>query len=165
MVTGPEKTRATLMDVPQNVDDFRSHFRISRNTFDIILQDIYHSLLLKGKGQHDTVSPDKQLAVCLWYLANQESMREVAHLFGLSKSTVHGIIMKVCNAFMDLGPRVIVWPSPVRQREIAHDVEEICKLPGVIGFLDGSHIRLASILNRDRDFYNRKGFPSMQLQV
>lgn len=32
-----------------------------------------------------------------------------------------------------------------------------CGLPGVDGFLDGTHIRLSSALNGERDFYNRKG--------
>jgi len=38
-------------------------------------------------------------------------------------------------------------------------------LPGIVGALDGSHIRLASCPRGDTDYINRKGFPSMQLQV
>jgi len=44
-------------------------------------------------------------------------------------------------------------------------VEQLCHLPGVVGFVDGSHVRLSSALGGDKDFYNRKGFPSIQLQV
>ena len=32
-------------------------------------------------------------------------------------------------------------------------------------FRDGCHIPLSSALKGDRDYYNRKGFPSMHLQV
>ena len=38
-------------------------------------------------------------------------------------------------------------------------------MKGCIGFIDGTHIRLASSLCGERDYYNHKGFPSIQLQV
>lgn len=52
---------------------------------------------------------------------------------------------------------MICWPNAERQKEISREVENICGLPGVVGFLDGTHIRLSSALNGERDFYNRKG--------
>lgn len=60
---------------------------------------------------------------------------------------------------------IIRWPPPQRQVEIATAVEEVSSLPGVIGFIDGSHIRLSAALGGEQDYYNRKGYPSMQLQV
>ena len=38
-------------------------------------------------------------------------------------------------------------------------------IPGIIGALDGTHIRLYSAPKGDRDYFNRKQFPSIQLQV
>jgi len=61
--------------------------------------------------------------------------------------------------------QVIRWPSPNRQRQIAGNIEQICHLPGVVGFIDGTHVRISAALKGDRDYYNRKGFPSVQLQV
>lgn len=42
---------------------------------------------------------EKQFLLFLWYISNQESMREAANLFGISKSTVHETIMIVCHVF------------------------------------------------------------------
>lgn len=92
-------------------------------------------------------------------------MRELAHIFNLSKSTVHAVVMRVLDALQELKPRVICWPNAERQKEISREVENICGLRGVVGFLDGTHIRLSSALNGERDFYNRKGFPSIQVQA
>jgi hypothetical protein len=64
-----------------------------------------------------------------------------------------------------LSTQIIRWPTPERQREIAAAVEDACELTGVVGFLDGTHIRLSAALQGDRDYFNRKGFPSIQLQV
>ena len=49
-----------------------------------------------GKKQVDV---EKQLLLFVWYLANQESMREASMLFGLSMSTVRSTIMKVSRIF------------------------------------------------------------------
>ncbi|XP_062582430.1 uncharacterized protein LOC134244176 [Saccostrea cucullata] len=153
-------------EIPENIDDFSAHFRISRNLFEIVLQEVYQTLKLGGTGRYEAITPDRQLLLTLWYLANLSSMREVAHIFGLSKSTVHETIFRVISAIIEhLSVRVIVWPSANRQRDIANDVQQVCRLPGIIGFLDGTHVRLSSALKGDRDYYNRKGYPSLQLQA
>ncbi|XP_070175981.1 uncharacterized protein [Littorina saxatilis] len=59
----------------------------------------------------------------------------------------------------------LIWPSVARQREIVNAVQTRSGFPGVVGFLDGSHIRMASKLDRDDDYINRKGYPSVQLQL
>jgi predicted DNA-binding protein YlxM (UPF0122 family) len=41
-------------------------------------------------GGKEQIPPEKQLLLLIWYISNQESMREAANLFGISISTVHG---------------------------------------------------------------------------
>ncbi|VDI18195.1 Hypothetical predicted protein [Mytilus galloprovincialis] len=153
------------MAVPQHIDDFKMHYRISRDVFHIILESVQDLLIRGGRGPHDTVTPEKQLLVCFSYLATNQSMRETAHFFNLSKSTVHQIIKEVCNILVNLRDRIIRWPSPRQQTEIATEVEAVCSLPGVTGFIDGTHIRLSAAIGGERDYYNRKGYPSIQLQA
>mgnify|MGYP003688502179 CR=1 FL=1 len=43
--------------------------------------------------------------------------------------------------------------------EIAQEVENLCQLRGVNGFIDCTHVRISSTIKGDRDFYNRKGYP------
>ncbi|KAK3107692.1 hypothetical protein FSP39_020061 [Pinctada imbricata] len=117
------------------------------------------------RGGSLPIEPDKQLLVFLNYLGNQQSMRECAHLFGLSKSTVHRVIHSVTSALLQIKDKVIRWPNGEEQKEIAREVQRNCGIPGVVGFIDGTHIRLASAPGGDRNFYNRKGYPSMQLQA
>ncbi|XP_062587557.1 putative nuclease HARBI1 [Saccostrea cucullata] len=38
-------------------------------------------------------------------------------------------------------------------------------LPGVVGIIDGTHIRLVNPPGGERDYINRKGYPSVQLQL
>lgn len=95
-----------LLDLPENIDDFKYHFRVSRDLFNAVLNDIHPILLRQGTGPEESVEPEKQLLVCLCYLANCQSMREVAHTFNLSKGTVHGIIGDVCKALYQLVEQV-----------------------------------------------------------
>ena len=83
-----------------NMSDFKMHFRISTVTFHKICDLISHLLLSDHSGGQVAVAPEKMILVFLCYLVNQESMREVGHYFGLSKSTVHGCVQKVCKAML-----------------------------------------------------------------
>lgn len=66
-ITSYMETVFTEFGLPQNIDDFRVHYRVSRNLFEIILREIYGSLLLNGYGPYNAIEPPKQLLVCLWY--------------------------------------------------------------------------------------------------
>ena len=57
--------------------------------------------------------------------------------------------------------QVLKWPNQQQQDEIAR----VDQLPDIVGCLDGTHIRLAYCPKSDRDYINRKNFPSMQLQL
>ncbi|XP_053399128.1 putative nuclease HARBI1 [Mercenaria mercenaria] len=92
-------------------------------------------------------------------------MREVAELFGLAISTVWFIFKTVVNAVVSLQKRIIRWPDENRRRDIAAAVQQASGFPGVVGFLDGTHIRLSSAIGGDADYFNRKGYPSIQLQL
>lgn len=61
------------MDISEHVHDFKTHFRISRDVFHIVLENIND--YLNGNGPHQNVPPEKQLLVGLSYLATSQSMR------------------------------------------------------------------------------------------
>ncbi|KAJ8321231.1 hypothetical protein KUTeg_001217, partial [Tegillarca granosa] len=141
--------------VPRFSDgDFRHHFRIDRTTFEIILQHLAPHLLLQTPQGKEQFATGKQLLLFLWYISNQESMRETAHLFGISNSTVHSTLIKI-----------IQWPNPARQNDIAASFQLSCGLPNINRIIDGTHIRLSAPVGGDPDYISRKGFPSFVLQV
>ena len=113
--------------IPQyNFDDFRHHFRLSRDVYEQLLQHIAPSLMLENEGGKEGIDPDKQLLIFLWYMGNQDSMREIANLFGISISTVHSIIYRVLDIFM---------------QELAH-VSNKCSFNRIgVGYSAVSHIR------------------------
>jgi hypothetical protein len=75
------------------------HCRIDRATFEFILQTIAPHLTSNNVSGKEQIPPEKQLLLLIWYISNQKSMREAANLFGISISTVHGTVLKVCRVF------------------------------------------------------------------
>ena len=102
--------------------DFRYHFRIRSEMYEEILRIIGPTLIPKRNGGGvDQIDPAKQLLIFLWYMGNQESMRELSFIFGISISTIHCIISRInetirenlgnvstciCMLLFMLGPRL-----------------------------------------------------------
>ncbi|XP_043463090.1 uncharacterized protein LOC122499080 [Leptopilina heterotoma] len=68
------------------LSDFKAHFRMSRTTFEKIIQDIGGNLQRRG-DLPNALSPEKQLCIAMWTFANQEVYRSIADRFGVSKDT------------------------------------------------------------------------------
>jgi hypothetical protein len=63
--------------------DFRMHCRIDRATFEIILQTIAPHLTSNNVSGKEQIPPENQLLLFIWYLSNQESMREVVNKYNI----------------------------------------------------------------------------------
>jgi len=81
--------------------DFKSHFRISIETFEEILDVIKNDLLPDVERGKKPISPDKKLLIFLCYMANMESHREIGQYFGVCKASVYNVIKTVVNAVLD----------------------------------------------------------------
>ena len=145
--------------------DFKQDFRINRSTFDIILQRINIDLLPTGFGGKEAVSPAKQLLIFLWFLANPVSYRVIARTFDVSKSTARSIVVSLSSVISNLRFEIIRLPSPNHQRRTSREEAAKTRVPGIVGYIDGTHIRLSRLPNHDQDYINRKGYPSVVLQV
>ena len=146
--------------------DFRADFRISKATFQQLVVELSPTLQYDERPDgKEGLNVRKQILVFLWYIANQDSMREISKLFGISKSTVFRCIRRVSDALCDLKSKLIKWPDIETQQNISEDIENQCKIPNVIGFIDGTHIRLSCSPNNDNSYINRKGYPSVILQL
>lgn len=61
-----------------NEIEFKKHFRLSRDTYNILLTELGPSLKYRQRSTgKPALTPDKQLLVFLWYMANKDSMREL----------------------------------------------------------------------------------------
>ena len=95
------------------LDVFRSHFRMTRTTFELLAQMIIPSEHIPNGNAfgRPVVEPDKQIAIALWMMANQETHRQISDRFDVSLSSVSRCFRRVCRALVDLLPDLVRWPN------------------------------------------------------
>ena len=144
--------------------EFRRDFRINKDTFNKIKERLTPILQYEDRESGKPgLSVEKQILVFLWYISNQDVIREIGRLFGISTSTAHTCIRRVASALCEIRNSVIKWPDLEEQNTISTEVENRYHIPNVIGFIDGTHIRLTA--KPSDDYINRKGYASLNVQL
>ena len=148
------------------LEDFRTRFRMSRGTFErltIYLGNfpVIPTVHTRGKPP---VEVGKQVMIAVWYLATQESFFSIADRFDISESTCHGVVHRVCSALCQAVDVLCPWPRGQRIYEVSQGFQDLCGLPGIIGAVDGCHIRIRPLKDDEQSYYNRKKFHSIVLQ-
>ncbi|XP_033725148.1 putative nuclease HARBI1 [Pecten maximus] len=155
------------MVVPEyNKTEFRRMFRMSPQTFDILSGYLENcpELQKEGTGGKVPVSVRTQLLLTLWYVGGLDTIIKIADRFGLSESTVILSRTRIIGAILHhLKERFICWP--VNQQDVVTKFVQRNGFPGIIGALDGTHIRIKAPQLHPQSYVNRKNFHSIQLQA
>ena len=106
------------------------------------------------------MSVETQVAVTLYYLADEGRMRKVSNSFGLGKATVSKVIRRVTSVISEkLGPKYIVLPK-TKEEHVEEHVRAFYSrygFPQCIGAADGAHIKIKRPVDNPTDYVNRKG--------
>jgi len=143
-------------------------FRMRKQTFDILCNILKSKLevkvlLLKSR---ESLSVEKQVAVALYKLASCTEYRVVGNIFGIHKSTVKKCLYKVVNAINNVMMKNYLYmPNEFEAVKIANHFEKICHIPQIIDCIAGSHIPILAPVDGYRDYVNRKGELSYNLQA
>lgn len=147
---------------------FFEHMRVTRSCFNFILQKIEHGLNIRINRMHTGGRPKigarKMLAIGLWYLANQDSYRQIGETFGVTKSTAHKAAKGVIDELNNLKSTVIQWPSGQNLMLEEEYFASLSSIRGTIGSIDGCHIKIeAPSKTVQQDYVNRKHYHSINL--
>ncbi|CAI6353819.1 unnamed protein product [Macrosiphum euphorbiae] len=121
---------------------FRSHFRLSRSSVEILSSKIinrYEGNYILGQKR---ISFYRALLMTLWYLSNNETFRQLGDRFdvacGNACRTVHYLIDIICTVCDDF----IIWPKGSNLINVANSFNtlRVNNFPNVIGTIDGCHI-------------------------
>lgn len=87
--------------------DFSKHFRLTKQTFSRLFQEIEANIAKDVRTQgKQLVLKEKRAMVGMWYLCNTTSMREISLLFGISQ-TVFDCVHDFCDALCSVRNRII----------------------------------------------------------
>lgn len=95
-------------------DEFKNHFRLTRNTFELLTREILTSGVINvgNKFGRAPIPPEKQVLVYLWMMANgSETTRQVADRFNITMSSCGRVLRRVNCAVLSMCQRYIKWPN------------------------------------------------------
>lgn len=108
------------------------------------------------------LSSEAKLSLTIWTLANQESYRQIADRFGISRGYAHYIFAQSCRIIQRIVHTAIIkWPSPAEIQQLIQKNT----FPGAFGAVDGCHIQIKTPLNHADSYINRKSVASIVLQA
>lgn len=161
---GNRRTLWELM-LTMNPDTFAKHFRITKSQFEYLVRSLRDNGLGEEHNQGlPPVPTTKKVLMFLWYMANQNSFREMSEKFDVSQSTAHRAVLQVLDIICTMGTLFISWPNASEKESSAVGFRCLCGLTGVIGAIDGCHIRIQRPQIRGGDYMNHKSFYSVLLQ-
>jgi len=148
---------------------FQQHMRVTRRQCNFIQCAIERQLQEQtgpaGRwGGRPQISVTCKTLLLLWYLANDNSYREMCDKFGMSKSSAHRVINSMLDEILKLGPQFIKWWTDVEKECSANNFKSVSGYSDVIGAIDGCHIRINRPPTHGDDYINRKGYFSVLLQ-
>ncbi|KYM98832.1 Putative nuclease HARBI1, partial [Cyphomyrmex costatus] len=143
-------------------------FRMSKISFlklcDLLKDELQPKMqILKAR---EPVSVNKQIAITLYKLASCSEYRVVGNIFGVHKSTVKKCFYKVIKAINNIMALIYIkMPNQAESEYIATQFENVSHIPQIIGCIDGTHIPITASEEGYRDFVNRKGWASYNIQA
>ncbi|XP_011343854.1 protein ANTAGONIST OF LIKE HETEROCHROMATIN PROTEIN 1-like isoform X2 [Ooceraea biroi] len=143
--------------------EFKSHFRMERNTFQFLLHLIGPNLdnpPFYGRKQIDAT---KQLLIGIYVLATSDSYRSISERFGVARSTAWYSVKRVVRAIYRIRNEFIRWPTH-GEAATWTNLQRLYGFPKVLGIIDGTHINIVRPKQDANSYINRKGRFSVQLQ-
>ncbi|XP_064487595.1 putative nuclease HARBI1 [Ornithodoros turicata] len=108
-------------------------------------------------------SAESHVLSFIWYAVNKSSMRNVASRCDLAESSVHRMLQRVPDFIIEMGPTVLTLPDDMDK--MSRDFEKVSGVPGVVGCIDGSYIKIQCTKKVAATYCNRHHYLSITLQA
>ncbi|XP_046807324.1 protein ANTAGONIST OF LIKE HETEROCHROMATIN PROTEIN 1-like isoform X2 [Lucilia cuprina] len=161
---GLPKSTAWNNKVPNYFDDNRFN-RLLPSEFAYILDLIEDDDVFNTKWRKTQFPIELQLKIVLFRLGDGGSVRKVASIFGIGDGgTIQKITKRVFKAILKLKNKFLYWPSETERMAIILKTQQ--ELPGCIGYIDGSEIKLAEAPHKNHELYfSRKTQYAIKVQA
>ena len=146
---------------------FKRHLRLTRQQFDVLnekLGELGMSETGMEKGGRKRIPLEHKTLMFLWYMANTNSFREIGDKFNVCEAAAHCTINTALEKVCEISPQYICWPDDGEKMNSVGVFNRKCRQNGVIGAIDGCHIRIQRPPERGIDYINRKTYYSVLLQ-
>lgn len=128
----------------------------------ICLSNLYFNILFAGSS----VPHYLQLLVALRYMATGNFQITLSDCAEMSAASVCRFVHRIATAIASIAQNHIHFPEQQETHAVVNEFFQIAQLPGVIGCIDGTHIKIRSPGGDNAERYRcRKGFMSLNVQA
>lgn len=156
-------------DLVNMYDDFEliKRFRLDRAGI-MLVTDMVRDSISPPTNRSKSISAELKVLATLRYLATGKMQLCNGDDLGLSQQATSKVISQTLDALVTPAfiSRFIKFPT--RQGEVQQnqaDFMQIAGFPGVVGVIDGTHIRIVAPREYEAEFVNRKRFHSINTQL
>ncbi|KAK3095416.1 hypothetical protein FSP39_014413 [Pinctada imbricata] len=150
-------------DVCFDEGEYKERYRFSKETVDCII-DLLEPYLCRPTLRSHSLSSRSQVEMPLRFYATGDKMRTIGDTLGYHVSSVSRSVRDVSDALTEVASEYIKWPDNLEKRTIKRGFFDIAGFPGVIGAVDGTHVRIIGPSEHENVYVNRKGFHSLNIQ-
>ena len=146
-------------------EDWVENFRVSKQTFHYLCAQLSPLIKRRDTALRKAICVEHRLAITLWCLATCGEYRTIGHLFGVARCTVCVIIHDTCQAIITkLLKKYIQFPVGEQLAQVVDGFKSKWGMIQCGGSIDGCHIPVKPPALNHTDYYNRKGWYSINLQ-
>ncbi|XP_046577986.1 putative nuclease HARBI1 [Haliotis rubra] len=129
--------------------------------------DLVRNKLTSPTKRNMAIDADSKVAITLRYLATGKMQLCNGEDFGISQPSVSNVITETLNAFCkpQLIGRFMRMPINCRHQRHQRQFHAIGGFPGVVGVIDGTHVKIIAPTEHENEYVNRKNFHSLNVQV
>ena len=143
--------------------ELRARYRFGRESIVFITNLIYDDLKRKTKRGH-ALDPIEQVLISLRFYASGSFLQVIGDTFGVDKATVSRVLSGVTQALAARQDQFIKWPANEELIDVKSNFFQRGGFPGVIGCIDGSHIKIQAPHEHEKCYVNRKSYHSINVQ-
>jgi hypothetical protein len=142
---------------------YLKNFRMPKAQFDYIHDRLLYALYRQTTQMRTSLPSRKRLCIVLYWLATGHTQMESAEHWVVGQSTVCGIRTDVIYEFCaTLVPDLIKFPVGEELIDVRTKFESLCAMPGCVGALDGTFMKIIKPSERFFDaYYCYKGYPAI----
>ncbi|XP_050700193.1 putative nuclease HARBI1 [Eriocheir sinensis] len=134
----------------------------------LFVADLVREALTAPTNRNQALSPEMKVLVTLRYLATGKMQQCSSDDLGPSQQTVIRVTRETVYALAQphIVRRFIKFPLTVQETQVKRrEFEEIAGFPGVVGAVDGTHVRIVAPKEFEAEYVNRKGHHSINVQI
>ncbi|KAK4308443.1 hypothetical protein Pmani_019864 [Petrolisthes manimaculis] len=145
--------------------EFITRYRLSKEAVRDLLREITPRLQRIRNNRGCSVPHQLQLLVALRYMASGNFQITMGDCCEMSTASVCKYVKIIAMATARQASHHIHFPEPDEARSLGSQFYDIAGMPGVIGCIDGFHVKIISPGRDNAETYRcRKGFMSLNVQ-